>query len=429
VRTLGYGTPAWRAYLEALRRGPTARPAVERAVAGIIREVRRDGDAALVRLTERFDHVRLTTERIRVPAREVRTLARRADNGLVAALGEMARRIERYHRRQRTHGFSIRLADGSRLDEVVTAIESVGLYVPGGAGAYPSSVLMNAIPARVAGVRRIVVVTPPRSLEANPAVAAALAIVGLEDAVFRVGGAQAVAALAFGTPTLPAVAKIVGPGNAYVASAKRQVRGVVETDHEAGPSEVVVLADDTADPDWVAIDLLAQAEHGSGDETAVLVTPSADWAAEVTRRISARLPGVTNVGSTRSALRHRGAVILVRDLEEGVAAVNALAPEHVEVVARGASALARRIVAGAVFVGRFAPVAVGDYGVGPNHVLPTGGAARACSPLSVRDFERRQSRVRMTRSGLRRVAAGVVRVARAEGFEAHARSVLMRLEA
>jgi histidinol dehydrogenase len=224
------------------------------------------------------------------------------------------------------------------------------------------------------------------------------------------------------------VDKIVGPGNAYVAAAKRLVRGQVEIDSEAGPSEVAVLADDTADPGWVAADLLAQAEHGSGDETIVLVTTSRELAAEAVRLVADGVAFVANAARTRRALARNGAVVVVKDVEEGVAAVNALAPEHVEVMTRGASRVARRIVAGAVFVGPYAPVAVGDYGVGPNHVLPTGGAARFASPLSVRDFQRRQSVVTMTRSGLARVAEGIVRVAAAEGFRGHAQSVLTRFE-
>jgi len=258
-------------------------------------------------------------------------------------------------------------------------------------------------------------------------VAAALVLVGLEGAVFRVGGAQAVAALAFGTATVPAVSKIVGPGNAFVAAAKRQVRGTVEIDQEAGPSEVVVLADESADAAWVAADLLAQAEHGSGDETAVLVTPSETLAAEVRRALAAGLGSVSNAAAARRALGRNGAVVLVGGLDEGVAAVNELAPEHAELMTRGAAELAPRIVAGAVFVGAWTPVAVGDYGIGPNHVLPTGGAARRSSPLSVRDFQRRQSVVRMTPAGLRRAAPGMVRVATAEGFRGHAQSLLVRL--
>jgi histidinol dehydrogenase len=340
----------------------------------------------------------------------------------------MARRIETFHRRQLQPGFRLALADGSVLEEVVRPLASAGLYVPGGAGAYPSSVLMNAIPALVAGVPRIVVVTPPRTLERNPAVAAAIVVAGVEAEVFRVGGAQAVAALAYGTRAIRAVDKIVGPGNAYVAAAKRLVRGQVEIDSEAGPSEVAILADETADAGWVAADLLAQAEHGSGDETVVLVTTSRELGAEAARLVADGVSSVANAATARRALGRHAAVVLVDTVAEGVAAVNALAPEHVEVLTRGASRVARGIVGGAVFVGPWAPVAVGDYGVGPNHVLPTGGAARFASPLAVRDFQRRQSVVTMTRRALARVAEGVVRVAAAEGFRGHAQSVLTRFE-
>jgi histidinol dehydrogenase len=340
----------------------------------------------------------------------------------------MARRIEAFHRRQLEPGFRLALADGSVLEEVVRPLASVGLYVPGGAGAYPSSVLMNAIPARVAGVPNLVVVTPPRALERNPAVAAAILVAGVEGQVFRVGGAQAVAALAYGTKTIPAVDKVVGPGNAYVSAAKRLVRGHVEIDGEAGPSEVAILADASADPGWVAADLLAQAEHGSGDETVVLVTTSRELGREAARLVADGVRSVANTARARRAIGRNAAVVLVKSVEEGVAAVNALAPEHVEVQTKRAAQVASGVVGGAVFVGSWAPVAVGDYGVGPNHVLPTGGTARFASALSVRDFQRRQSVVTMSRAGLARVAEGVVRVAMAEGFRGHAQSVLTRFE-
>jgi histidinol dehydrogenase len=428
MRTVVYGGTAWKRWLASLPRASAPRAEVVRAARDVVRAVRREGDAALVRFTARFDGVTLTPRQLRVPPPEVRALARQADRRVVAALRAMARQIEAFHRAQLVPGFRMRLADGSVLEEAVRPLASAGLYVPGGAGAYPSSVLMNAIPARVAGVPRIAVVTPPRTFERNPAVAAAIVVAGVEAEVFRVGGAQAVAALAYGTKTVPAVDKIVGPGNAYVAAAKRLVRGQVEIDSEAGPSEVAVLADETADPGWVAADLLAQAEHGSGDETVVLVTPSRELAAEAARLVADGTSFVANTARARRALARNGAVVLVKSLAEGVAAVNALVPEHVEVMTRGAAAVARTIVGGAVFVGPWAPVAVGDYGVGPNHVLPTGGAARFASPLSVRDFQRRQSVVTMTRAGLARVAEGIVRVAAAEGFRGHAQSVLTRFE-
>jgi histidinol dehydrogenase len=428
MKTVVYGGAAWRRWLASLPRASAPRAEVQRATEQIVRAVRREGDTALLRFSERLDRVKLAPRQLRVAPRDIETLARKADPRVVAALRRMARQIEAFHRRQLTPGFRMTMADGSILEEVVRPLASAGLYVPGGAGAYPSSVLMNAIPARVAGVPRIVVVTPPRTFEGNPAVAAAIVVAEVEAQVFRVGGAQAVAALAYGTKTIPAVDKIVGPGNAWVTAAKRLVRGQVEIDSEAGPSEVAILADETADAGWVAADLLAQAEHGSGDETVVLVTTSRELAEETARLVADGVSFVANAAKARRALARNAAIVLVRDLEEGVAAVNALAPEHVEVVARDASRLARAIVGSAVFVGPYAPVAVGDYGVGPNHVLPTGGAARFASPLSVRDFQRRQSVVTMTRRGLARVAEGVVRVASAEGFRGHAQSVLTRFE-
>jgi histidinol dehydrogenase len=428
VRRLVHGSAGWRRWIEGLPRASGPRPAVLRAADRIVRAVHTEGDRALVRETARLDGVRLTPRRLRVPPREIRALAAKTEGPVLTALREMARRVEVFHRRQLVAGFRLELADGSTLEEVVRPLASAGLYVPGGAGAYPSSVLMNAIPARVAGVARLVVVTPPRSLRTSPALAAALVIAGVEEHVFRVGGAQAVAALAYGTESVPRVDKIVGPGNAWVAAAKRLVRGQVEIDSEAGPSEVAILADSSADPGWVAADLLAQAEHGSGDETVVLVTPSTDLGDEVVRLVGEGLPSVANVAAARRALARHGAVVKVRDLEEGIAAVNALAPEHVEVMTRRAERVARAVVGGAVFVGSFSPVAVGDYGVGPNHVLPTGGAARFASALSVRDFQRHQSVVRMTEGGLARLAEGVVRVAVAEGFRGHAQSVLTRFE-
>jgi histidinol dehydrogenase len=426
MRRLAYPGPQFERWLRGLPRASAPRPSVLRAARRILGAVRKDGDRALVRLTERLDGVKL--RKLRVTPAEIRALAERADPAVVAALGRMAERIEGFHRRQLSNGFRLTLADGSRLEERVSPLASAGLYVPGGRGAYPSSVLMGAIPARVAGVKRLVIVTPPRTLERNPAVAAAIAVAGAGEHVYRVGGAQAIAALAYGTRSIPAVDKIVGPGNAFVAAAKRLVRGHVEIDSEAGPSEIVILADDTADAGHVAADMLAQAEHGSGDETVALVTPSRRLAAEVARLVAEGRGSVANLASTRRALARHAAVVLVRDLAAGVAALNRLAPEHASVVTRSAMRVARDVVAGGVFVGPFSPVAAGDYGVGPNHVLPTGGAARFAGPLSVRDFQRRSSVVSLTRRGLRRTTEDIVRVAMAEGFKGHAQSVLTRFE-
>lgn len=428
MRNIRYGSSAWRRYLaEAAGRNPLS-ATVRRRVARIVEDVRRDGDRAVRRYTARFDGVKLGPGEIKVRPVDLRRLASQAPPGLVRSLKRVAARIEAFHRRQLDGGFRVRHPDGSVLGEDVRPLESAGLYVPGGAGAYPSSVLMNAVPARLAGVRRLAVVTPPRSLESNPALAAALVLARVEDSVYRVGGPQAVAALAFGTRSIPKVDRIVGPGNAYVTAAKSLVRDVVEIDHEAGPSEVVILADGSAKASWVAADLLAQAEHGSGGERVVLVTTSARLARRVGTLVMDGVARVANPKSARRATRQRGAVVVVASLEEGISAVNALAGEHAQVMTRSPRAVARRIVAGAVFAGSWSPVAVGDYGIGPNHVLPTGGRARVASPLSVRDFQRRQSFVALTPRGLRRVAGDVVRIARAEGFVGHARSVAARLE-
>ena len=396
MKNLRYGTAAWKRYLAALPRADRPRPAVQRAVARIVREVEREGDAAVVRWTARLDGVRLRPGQIRMERSEVRRLAAAADRPVRRALSALSTRIEAFHRRQLTGGFRLPLGPGSVVEEVVTPLASAGLYVPGGAGAYPSSVLMNAIPALAAGVPDLWIATPPRALESSPAVAAAIVEVGLEDRVIRVGGAQAVAALAFGTRTVPAVANIAGPGNAYVAEAKRQVRGRVDIDREAGPSEVVILADETADAGWVAADLLAQAEHGSGEETVVLITTSDALAAETARLVTQGVSSVANRAAARRALARHGAIVIVDSVDEGIEALNVLAPEHAEIMTRGAEGVAARVVAGAVFVGPWAPVAVGDYGIGPNHVLPT-GAARYASPLSVRTSRASQPRAAQPR--------------------------------
>jgi histidinol dehydrogenase len=429
MKNLRFGTAAWRRYLASLPRADRPRPGVESTVRRILRDVEREGDAALVRWTARLDGVRLRPSEVHMPAAQVRRLAAAADRATRRSLAAVATRIETFHKHQLTPGFRLPVGPASVVEEVVSPLPSAGLYVPGGAGAYPSSVLMNAIPARAAGVRDLWIATPPRTLESSPAVAAAIVGVGLEDRVIRVGGAQAIAALAYGTRSVPPVAKIVGPGNAYVAEAKRQVRGRVDIDRDAGPSEVVVLADASADAGWVAADLLAQAEHGSGEEMVVLVTTSPALAEETRHLVAAGTASVANATAARRALARHGAIVLVADLAEGVAAVNTLAPEHAEVMTVAAEAVAARVVAGSVFVGPWAPVAVGDYGVGPNHVLPTGGAARYASPLSVRDFQRRHSRIRLSRAGLAHVSADVVRLAQAEGFRGHAQSVLTRFEA
>jgi histidinol dehydrogenase len=313
------------------------------------------------------------------------------------------------------------------LGQRVTAIERAGLYVPGGAASYPSSVVMNVVPAQVAGVNRLMVATPPRTLEENPAVAAALVALDVTE-VYAVGGAQAIAALAYGTETVPRVDKITGPGNRYVAAAKKLVFGVVGIDSIAGPSEVVIVADDTACASYVASDLLAQAEH-SEDASAILLTTSEALALEVVRTLSIQMRELPRVAVIEESLTRYGAIIVVENMEEACALVNELAPEHVEIMARDEAGIASRIRhAGAIFLGPDSPAAVGDYMAGPNHVLPTGGAARFSTGLGVNDFLKRTNTVKFSAAELERTAPMIAALAHAEGLDAHARSVLIRQE-
>jgi histidinol dehydrogenase len=396
-------------------------------VAAIIEDVRRRGDAALAEYTERFDGVRLTPSELRCDEATLRHAAARADGRVVAALRESIRNVRAFHERERVGSWEMEAGRGVRLGQRVTPVEAAGLYVPGGTASYPSSVVMNVVPARVAGVARVAVVTPPGALRQTPAVAAALLELGVTE-VYQVGGAQAVAALAYGTETIPRVDVITGPGNKYVAAAKKLVFGAVGIDSIAGPSEVVVLADETARPDFVAADLLAQAEHGE-DASAVLVTTSAALAAAVAAEVERQAALLPRARIVQSSLKDFGAVFVVRDFEEACEVVNELAPEHLEIVARDEEALAARVRhAGAIFFGAHTPEAVGDYFAGPNHVLPTGRAARFSSALGVHNFLRRTSTIRYTREELKETAAHIAALARSEGLDAHARSALIRIE-
>ncbi|HYP53640.1 MAG TPA: histidinol dehydrogenase [Pyrinomonadaceae bacterium] len=398
------------------------------AVARIVDDVRRRGDAALVEYTERFDGVRLEPKDLRVNVESLRRSAERADAQVVEALREAMKRVRAFHERERAESWEFDAGGGVRLGQRVTPVERAGLYVPGGTAAYPSSVVMNVVPAQVACVGRIVVVTPPRTLQESPAVAAALVELGVTE-VYAVGGAQGVAALAYGTETVPRVDIITGPGNKYVAAAKKLVFGAVGIDSIAGPSEVVVLADATARADFVAADLLAQAEHAE-DASAVLVTDDAGLASETAAEVARQAARLARAEVVRSSLAGFGAIFVVETLEEGCELVNELAPEHLEIIARDEDALAARVLhAGAIFFGAHTPEAVGDYFAGPNHVLPTGGAARFSSALGVHHFPRRTSVVRYSRDELQRTAHMIAALARAEGLDAHARSALIRLEA
>ena len=400
---------------------------VDSVVAAILEDVRRRGDAAVVEYTNRFDRVSLTPERLRVARAEIDQALAAVPAKTVAALNLAARRIRDYHRRQMPKGLSYRDAAGLRLGARWTPIAAAGLYVPGGTAAYPSSVLMNAIPAKVAGVRRLVVTVPAPDGKLNPLVLAAARIAGVDE-IYRIGGAQAVAALAYGTATIAAVDKITGPGNAYVAAAKRMVFGVVGIDLIAGPSEVVIVADRQTDPRWIAADLLAQAEHDAAAQS-VLITDNAGFADAVAAAVEVELRTLPRAAIAAESWRRHGAIIVVRKLGEAAALIDRLAPEHLQLAVKRPEALAKAVRhAGAIFLGRHAPEALGDYLAGPNHVLPTSGTARFSSGLGVFDFLKRTSLIGCEPAGLARLGPATMALAEAEGLEAHRRSIAVRLE-
>ena len=427
MRLLRSGTREFERFLETLlERRHSSGGGTDAAVAAIIAKVRRRGDRALIELTARFDGVRLNPGKLRVAPAEMHAALADLDRGERRALELAARRITAFHRRTLDRSFSYRDASGMRLGQIVRPLERVGIYVPGGLGAYPSSVLMNAIPARVAGVPEIVMVSPPSRAGDNQAVMAAAAIAGVHE-FYRVGGAQAVAALAYGTESIAAVDKIVGPGNAFVQAAKRMVYGVADIDKMAGPSEVLVIADSSARPEWVAADLIAQAEHGSGDESAILLTPSGSIAESVSAALERALSDLPRAEAVRRALKKRGAIVVVANLIEAFELANRIAPEHLELDIRHASRWIPKVRnAGALFVGALSPAPLGDYLAGPNHVLPTGGAARFASPLGAYDFLKRTSIIEASAGALQRLGPTVARLARMEGFEGHARAIELR---
>ncbi|MFN2576792.1 MAG: histidinol dehydrogenase [Pyrinomonadaceae bacterium] len=394
-------------------------------VAAIIDDVRQRGDRALVDYAARFDGVRLRPEDLRIEVQALHDSARQVDQRVSDALREAIQNIRAFHKHQVEQSWEFTPEVGVTLGQRVTPIERAGVYVPGGTAAYPSSVVMNVVPAQLAGVERIVVTTPPRTI-ANPAIAAALVELNVTE-VYAVGGAQAIAALAFGTETVPRVDKITGPGNKYVAAAKKQVFGMVGIDSIAGPTEIVVVADEAARADFVAADLLAQAEHGE-DSSALLITTSEVLAYAVTKEVDRQIGSLARRQIIEKSLSEFGAIIIVNDLAEASALVNNLAPEHLQIVVSDDQALARGIKhAGAIFLGSFAPAAAGDYFAGPNHILPTGGAARFSSALGVYDFVKRTSILRYSAAGLGRSAEKIVALAEAEGFDAHARSAGIRV--
>ena len=426
-RILKSRTPEFRKFMAAIRerRGGDG-ASVDAPVARIIAQVRKHGDRALLDFTREFDGVKLTAAGLRVTAAERQSALNRIPAADREALELAARRIAEFHRRTMEKSFVYRDRVGMRLGQTVQPIRRAGIYVPGGLGAYPSSVLMNAIPAKVAGVSELVMVSPPSRDGERLAVLAAAEIAGVDE-FYRVGGPHAVAALAYGTETIAPVDKIVGPGNAYVQSAKRMVYGVTDIDKMAGPSEVLVIADDSARPDWVAADLIAQAEHGSGDEAAVLLTPYARLAGQVADAVERALLDLPRARQVETALARRGAMIVVNDLNEAFDIANEIAPEHLELDVRKPSRwIARVKAAGAVFLGGLTPAPLGDYLAGPNHVLPTGGAARFASPLGAYDFLKRTSIIEASAGALAALGPTVAHLARMEGFEGHARAIELR---
>ena len=399
---------------------------VNDAVAAIIADVRARGDAALVELTEKFDQLDLREAGLAVTETDVAAAHSAVDDETVEALKLAHQRILDHHKRQLPASESYVDAIGVELGQRWTPVSSAGLYVPGGTASYPSSVLMNAVPAKVAGVERLVMVVPSPRGELNPLVLVAAAVAGVDE-VYRVGGAQAIAALAFGTETIRPVSTIVGPGNAYVAAAKRQVFGQVGIDMVAGPSEVVVIADKENDPAWIASDLLAQAEHDTAAQS-ILITDDADFAEDVVAAVDAQLETLPRAETARASWENFGAVILVESLADAPALSDRLAPEHLEIATENADALAEKIRhAGAIFVGRFTPEVIGDYVAGTNHVLPTARSARFASGLGVLDFMKRTSLLKLNAEALKALGPAAMTLARSEGLDAHRRSVGVRL--
>jgi histidinol dehydrogenase len=403
--------------------------AVDAAVAAIIADVRARGDAALLDYTARFDRMRAASvAALELSSAEMESAFTSLATPEREALELAARRIRAFHERQRGESWSFTENDGTRLGQRVTPLARVGLYVPGGKAAYPSSVLMNALPAKVAGVAEIIMTVPTPDGVRNPLVLAAAHLAGVTRA-FAIGGAQAIAALAYGTATIPAVDKVVGPGNAYVAAAKRRVFGTVGIDMIAGPSEILVIADATARADWIAMDLFSQAEHDESAQ-AMLLTPDAALIEAVAASMARALSAMPRRDVIAASLARRGALVKVRDLGEACAIADRIAPEHLELAVADPEALLARIHnAGAIFLGHFSSEAVGDYCAGPNHVLPTSRSARFSSPLGVYDFQKRSSVIALSRDGARTLGPVAATLAEGEGLTAHAKSASFRVDA
>ncbi|MBL8450890.1 MAG: histidinol dehydrogenase [Dechloromonas sp.] len=402
--------------------------AIERTVAAILAEVKTRGDAAVVEYTNRFDRLSAASMAdLELSRAELQAALEGLPADRRAALEAAAGRIRVYHERQKMEGWAYTEADGTKLGMMVTPLDRVGLYVPGGKAAYPSSVLMNAIPAKVAGVKELIMVVPTPDGEKNQLVLAAACLAGV-DRVFAIGGAQAIGALAYGTATVPQVDKIVGPGNAYVATAKRRVFGIVGIDMVAGPSEILVVSDGSGNPDWVAMDLFSQAEH---DELAqsILICTDAAFIDQVQASIDKLLPTMPRRAVIETSLTNRGALIQVRDLAEAIAIANRVAPEHLELSLADPDPWVGHIHhAGAIFIGHYTSESLGDYCAGPNHVLPTSGSARFSSPLGVYDFQKRTSLIKVSKAGAQTLGKIASTLAQGEGLPAHAKSAEYRLE-
>lgn len=399
------------------------------AVRQIVADVKLEGDAALHRYTEEFDHVKLDAGALRVTEAELKAAYDHVEPSFITAISAAADNIRAFHSRQKRNSWMDLQPDGSLLGQIIRPLKRVGVYVPGGTAAYPSSVLMNVIPAQVAGVPEIVMVTPPATAGQqgiDPYILVAAAEAGVNE-IYRVGGAQAIAALAYGTASIAPVDKICGPGNIYVALAKRQVYGVVDIDSIAGPSEIAVLADDSADPAYIAADLLSQAEHDMM-ASAVLVTPSAEFAAACQAEVERQLAELPRRDIAEQSIAAYGAIILVDSIDEGITVINRLAPEHFELVVQDPLAYLGKIEnAGAIFLGPYSSEPVGDYFAGPNHIIPTNGTARFSSPVDVDDFIKKSSVIYYSKEALQANGEMIIELARREGLEGHARAIEIRL--
>lgn len=406
-------------------RGGKTNPEVEKLVLKIINDIEKKGDKALFEYTKKYDNLNLTSRNIRISAKEIEDAWREVPKKSIHVLKKAASRIKHFHLRQKEKSWKYKEKSGAILGQIIRPLQAVGLYAPGGKAAYPSSVLMNAVPAKIAGVKKIVLCTPTPGNKLNPHVLVAAKIAGVEE-IYKIGGAQAIAAMAYGTKSIPRVDKIVGPGNIFVATAKKLVFGTVDIDMVAGPSEILIIADGSANPAFVAADLLSQAEH---DEQAVpiLVTTSGKIANGVVTELNAQTKRSARSEIIKKSLNKNCKIFVVKDLMEAIKISNAFAPEHLELAVKKPDQLLKLVEnAGAVFLGHFTPEAAGDYAAGPNHVLPTGGTARFFSPLGVYDFCKRTSLISYTSTGLKHIANTIIELAEMEGLHAHAEAVKIR---